>query len=179
MIDWNMFGAGIALIIFSVLLYSFSGVLSLFKIKAKIPWIIPFTLFIISILILLESVGIVTDLNTLLLTSISTSNIPELIFGLTIFIIAIYTPLLERLKVNISGWTRLFILIFGLLLILDAIRILPTFYYIAGIIETSLIVISTYIQQYPWISGLIILGLIIYATLMWYYLSRRSGGVRT
>ncbi|RLI75087.1 hypothetical protein DRO97_04155 [Archaeoglobales archaeon] len=176
-INWDMFAAGLVLIALTLTMYIGVGLLSTFKVKIKIPWYIPLAMFLISVTIILEAVGLGTGLYSSLLESIKQANVYELVFGVIIVMIALYTPLLERLKLKLGGWVRLFIFIAGLLLILDATRILPTFYYLASIIETSLYVISSYIYAYPWLAGIIIIALILYATFVWLYVSKK-GGVR-
>jgi len=177
-INWEIFGAGMAIVGFSILLLILNGLLATFNVRAKVPWFIPTAVFVIGILILMQSVGIITDINKLLLATVETANIPEFIVGAVAILIAVYENLYKRIGVSPSGWMRLTILIFGVLLILDGLRILPLMYYLSQLIGYAIYGVTEYLVAYPWLGFIVVLAVFIIISLL-YLRATRKGGVAT
>lgn len=176
MIDWNMFGAGVALIGFTVLLLMLSGLLATFKVKVRVPWFIPTTVFILGLLLVMQSVGMITDLNKYLTMATANTNLPEFVLGFVLILLAIYKNLYAKLGVTPSGWVRLTMLIFGVVLVLDAFRILPVLYYLSQVIAYATQTLVTYLIIFPWLSVFIVLGVFVLIALL--YIKATRGGVK-
>jgi len=174
-INWEVFSAGIAVIVFSALLLVVNGLLSTFGVKAKIPWFIPTTVFVIGVLILMQSVGIITDINNFILAVLGTANIPEFVTGLVAIFIAIYEDVYKRIGVTPSGWIRLAVLIFGVILVLDGLRVLPILYYLSQIIGYAIYSIAEYLIAYPWLGFVIVLVVFIAISLLYIRVTRKGG----
>ena len=174
-INWEMFGAGIALIGFTIMLLIINGLLASFKIKVMIPWYISGAIFIVGLLLVMESVGLITGVNEALTYAVKSSNIPELILGFVVVFISVYKPIYDRIGVTPSGWLRLGIFVFGVILILDAIRILPIYYYLSQLIGYALQNAILFLAEYPWVGIVIVLAVFILITVLYLKLTRRGG----
>jgi len=175
MVNWEIFGAGMAFIGFTIMLLILNGLLATFKVKVNIPWFIPTAMFVIGLLLTMESVGMISNVNELLMTAVKESNLPEFVLGLVLILLSIYKSVYERLGVTPSGWIRLSVLIFGVVLVLDALRILPILYYLSQIIGSATYITASYLAAYPWLGILIVLGVFIVITVL--YLKVTRGGV--
>lgn len=175
MIDWNMFGAGAALIGFTVLLLMLSGILATFRVKVRVPWFIPTIIFIIGILLVMQSVGMITDLNKLLMYAVMESNLPEFVLGVVLVLFAIYKSLYAKLGIEPSGWIRLSMLIFGVILVLDSLRILPILYYFSQIIAYATQTVVNYLVLYPWLSVFVVIGVFMAITLLYFKVTKKGG----
>ena len=176
-VNWDMFGAGMALIGFTILLYFLNGIITSFKPNVRIPWYIPIPIFVIGILLIMQSVGIITGINEYLITTLKNSNIQEVILGFVLVLIILYKPLFERIGVKLSNWLRISFFVFGVILILDGMRILPIIYYLSQLIGNAIYTMAVYLTVYPWLSIIIVLAVIV--LISWLYVKISKGGVRT
>ncbi len=174
-INWEMFGAGMALIGAAVAFIFLNGILGTFGRNVSVPGFIPTTLFVIGVLVLLESVGIITDLNSLLLAAVGNSNIPEFILGMVVVVFALYEKLYEKLGFKPSGFVRVATLIFGVLLILDGLRIVPIIYYISEIIAYAIYGVLSILVAYSWAGSIVLIAVILAIAYLWIKVKR--GGV--
>lgn len=172
MVDWELFGSGIALLGFTILLLILNGLLASFNVKVKVPWFIPTAVFIVALLLIMQSVGLITGLNELAFTIAKESNIPEFVLGFVIVVLAATQRIYNALGVTPSGWVRLGMLVFGVVLILDAMRIFPVIYYLSQVIGYAMSYTAQLLASYPWISILIVIGVFVVITLMFVRLKR-------
>jgi len=172
MVDWELFGAGMGLIGLTVFILILNGILATFNVKVKVPWFIPTAIFIVALLLLMQSVGIITGLNELAYSIAKESNIPEFILGLAIVVISVTQRIYNILGVTPSGWLRLGMLIFGVVLIFDALRILPVIYYLSQLIGYAISYMTQLLASYPWLSMIIVLSIFVVITLMFVKLRR-------
>jgi len=173
-----------ALIGATIALLALNGILATFKARVNVPWYIPLALFVIGLLILMESVGLVTSINKTIMLAVANSNLPEFVFGLVVVLpefvfglvvvlFAIYEKLYERLGFKPSGWIRLAVLIFGVILILDGLRVFPVLYYLSMLIGYA--IYAEFLAAYPWTGLFIVLAIFLVIT----YLYMKVRGVTT
>ena len=175
MVNWEIFGAGMALIGFMIMLLILNGLLATFKIKVRVPWYIPTAVFVIGLLLVMESVGLITNINELFTIAIKNSNLAEFVLGLVVILLAVYQPIYQRIGITPSAWIRLSMFIFGVILVLDSVRILPILYYLSQLIGYATYSAATYLAAYPWLGIFIVLAVFIVITLMYIKVTRRGG----
>jgi len=166
-VNWEMFGAGMALIGATIALLALNGILATFKARVNVPWYIPLALFVIGLLILMESVGLVTSINKTIMLAVANSNLPEFVFGLVVVLFAIYEKLYERFGFKPSGWIRLAVLIFGVILILDGLRVFPVLYYMSMFIGYAIYGAAEFLAAYPWTGLFIVLAIFLVITYLY------------
>jgi len=176
-VNWDMFGAGMALIGFTILLYFLNGVITSFKPNVRIPWYVPVPIFIIGLLLIMQSVGIITSLNTMITEAVKNSNLPEFLLGLVLVLLIVYKPLYDRIGVKLSGWIRLTVFIFGVILILDGLRIFPIIYYLSQLVGQAIYNMALLLTRYPWLSIIVVLAIVV--LISWLYVKVSGvGGVK-
>lgn len=172
-IYWNMFGAGIALIGFTIMLFTLNGLLSTFRVQVRVPWFVPVAVFILGLLLLMQSIGLITNISDIFTYTVKNSNITELIVGLITVLSVAYKPLYEKISVKLSGWLRLTVFIFGVIMILDAVRAVPILYTLSQIIGVAMKSTAVFLTQYPWVAVFITLG--VFILIGWMAVKLRGG----
>lgn len=189
MFNWDVFGAGMAMILIAGMFWLFSGTIITFankvlgvKTKSTIPSWIYWGLFIVGIVFILMSAGLFTSVRVDLTKLFETANVPELVMGVGIAIAMGYGSIREKIQRNLNigfaGTAVLFV--FGLLLILDALAIFPIFSGLSFLFQSVTNKIIAFIKVYPGFGLLALLGIAIIAIVGLYfvfrYVSRRAGG---
>jgi len=154
--NWEMFGAGLMFIIVSAGFFSANAIASLFRLKVSIPRIIPWTIFVIGILLIGQAFGVFTGLYESFLNQLKQVNLIESIIGLAfIFSVVFAHAIEERTGYTISKRMKILLLVLGFLLILDGVRAIPLSGTISGIIagvRDALTRLGIYIKPAPNIS---------------------------
>lgn len=177
--NWEMFGAGLLFIMVSVGLFSARGIASLFKLQVSIPRIIPWTVFVIGILLIGQAFGVFTGLYESFLNQVKQMNLVESLIGLAfIFVVVFAHTIEEKTGYTISKRMKIVLLILGFILILDGVKAIPLSGTISGIIagvRDALTRLGIYIAAHPyWLVALVFVPI----PLIYIYLLLKKKGIK-
>ena len=155
--QWQVFSAGIALILLSIFLFSVNGILGLFKIKAKIPSLIPWSVFVLGICIMLYSFNFWKGIYHMLLTYSIYNNLVEVAVGILFMLFALYLP--NSSIINKKTRTLLFGI--GIIFILDGTRVFPVISDIRSLFDALAYYIGSYAIHKPLYIAVIVAGIVV------------------
>lgn len=160
--QWQIFSAGIALVLLSIFLFSVNGILGLFKIKAKIPSLIPWSVFVLGICIMLYSFNFWKGIYHMLLTYSVYNNLIEVVVGILFMMFALYLP--ERSIINKKTRTLMFVV--GILFILDGTKVFPVLSETYKTLDTFAYYLGSYAVHKPLYTAGVVIGIIVISALV-------------
>jgi len=171
---WTQFGLGITIIGFGALLIFLNGIAASFlRTPVRVPPFVITTIFIIGILSLMQAAGLIGNVWKTVELAIANSNLPEFVFGLAVVFLAVFSRLYEYIGYRPSTKTRIAMFAFGVLLMLDAIRILPILYELSQLISSALNTLTVMLIVYPWLSVIIVIAVIVGLGYLYLYTIKR------
>ena len=172
MVNWEVFGAGLATMLIATFLYVLIELPKKFGIETRIPSAIPKIIFTIGFFMTLEAFGVFSSIYELIV--LQNINLIEVIVGLIIVLAVPFSGIIEQITgYKISRNLKILLLVIGFILILGGLRVLPLEQLLSGL-NKGLTELGIYILEHPyWLLVFLLSPIpIIY---LWLTVFRRGG----
>lgn len=164
--DWTMFEGAMTVMALAIGFIFINGLATSVNFKVRIPRVVIAVTFAVALILLMQSVGFITNVQQLIQSALVNSNVPEFIAGIVLIVFSVYEKLYDIVGYKPSGWLRLTLTVFGVILVLDGLRILPILYYLSSFIAYAVYAVASMFVSYPWSAAVFVVMLLVAFTFL-------------